>query len=716
MRSLLASMSRGLSVRPTRAGRRRAPAHSRPAASGAAALFQPLEGRVLFSAGRLDTTFGGGDGKVLSTTGFGFETHAAPVPGGGWVVAGAVRNDDGTSDFGVRRYGADGSLDTSFGRGGADGDGAVTVDFGADSAAPQAIVVAPDGKIVVAGIRSTTEILQRALLLARLNADGTPDASFGSDGKVATTFGGERIGVGGVEVQPDRRIVVAGEKDSSPFVARYTVAGAPDPSFGGGDNSGTGYTQFDFFEDSGAELHDVALAPGGKVVAVGEVGVGPHGGDGKQLLVLRLTPEGFPDPTFGGGDVGRTGYGQYDIGLFANGTAVLPLSDGRIVVGALDAEDANDGDINDMAQLHRLSADGRSDTLLPSPHMTEVADLALTPAGGFLAAGTRGGNFALSAYRADGTRDSVFGDAAVADFGGNDVADRVVMRKDGHVDVAGFKDFDFAVARYVGTATTTPPGQVVYQAESARLSGATVAKDNAGYTGSGYADFQHASGDFIEWTVNAPAAGSYRLTFRYANGGATDRSLELKLNGSLAKSHLSLPPTGGWAKWGAVSVDFPLRLGSNTVRLTSNGFNGPNVDSLAVAQVPGSTQDRTLQAEEARVTGASVSHSNAGYTGTGYVDFNHASGDAIEWDVTLTEEAQYSFDIRYANGGSTERPLSLEIGNVTSYRLPFSPTGSWGKWGLTGASLRLAAGTYHIRLSSIGFNGPNVDALIVHEV
>jgi hypothetical protein len=274
---------------------------------------------------------------------------------------------------------------------------------------------------------------------------------------------------------------------------------------------------------------------------------------------------------------------------------------------------------------------------------------------------------------------------------------------------------EFALARYVGTFVATP-SPVVYQAESARLSGATDARDNAGYTGTGYADFQHSSGDFVEWTVNAPAAGSYRLTFRYANGGATDRSLELKLSGSLAKSHLSLPPTGGWTKWNTVSVDFPLHLGANPVRLTSNGFNGPNIDSLAVAPVPGSVQDRTFQAEDGSVVGASISHSNAGYTGSGYVDFNHVSGDSVSWTVTLAEEAQYIFDIRYANGGSTGRPLNLEIGNEPAFQLPFSPTGSWGKWGLTGASLRLAAGTYRITLSSIGFNGPNIDALIVHKV
>jgi uncharacterized protein YegP (UPF0339 family) len=257
---------------------------------------------------------------------------------------------------------------------------------------------------------------------------------------------------------------------------------------------------------------------------------------------------------------------------------------------------------------------------------------------------------------------------------------------------------------------------VVYQAESARLSGATVARDNAGYTGTGYADFQHASGDFVEWTVNAPAAGMYRLTFRYANGSATDRPLQLKLNGTASSIRLSLPPTGGWTKWNTVTRDFQLRLGDNTVRLTTVGFNGANIDSLAVAPVPGTTQDRTFQAEDASVTGASISRSNAGYTGTGYVDFNHTTGDAIDWTVNLAETAQYSFLFRYANGGGTNRPLKMIISGASSFTLQMDPTGSWSKWGLTGASTTLTAGTYHIRLETMGFAGPNVDALIVHKV
>src|SRR6185436_4510280 len=90
-----------------------------------------------------------------------FGTAAAAAPDGSVVVVGSSSNND----FLTVRYTADGRLDPTFGRGGADGDGAVTTDFW-DADRPAAVAVAPDGKIVVGGG-------DPSILLARYNADGT---------------------------------------------------------------------------------------------------------------------------------------------------------------------------------------------------------------------------------------------------------------------------------------------------------------------------------------------------------------------------------------------------------------------------------------------------------------------------------------------------------------------------------------------------------------
>jgi predicted alpha-1,2-mannosidase len=125
-----------------------------------------------------------------------------------------------------------------------------------------------------------------------------------------------------------------------------------------------------------------------------------------------------------------------------------------------------------------------------------------------------------------------------------------------------------------------------YEAEDAVLSGVIAASGGLGFTGAGYADYQNASGDYIEWTVNAATAGTYTLLFRYANGSTTDRPLEVKVNGALVSSGLSFPVTGAWNNWNTVSISAALNVGNNTIRTTATGSSGGNIDHLIVKGGP----------------------------------------------------------------------------------------------------------------------------------
>ncbi len=111
--------------------------------------------------------------------------------------------------------------------------------FGGDRSA---MALQPDGKIVMVGGTFTD------FILARFNADGSVDTSFGIDGKVTTDMGGgpfEQEEALGVAIQGDGKIVVVGHTSipTSPpaprlpptfALARYTSDGKLDPSFGNG--------------------------------------------------------------------------------------------------------------------------------------------------------------------------------------------------------------------------------------------------------------------------------------------------------------------------------------------------------------------------------------------------------------------------------------------------------------------------------------------------
>ncbi|MGX5771620.1 carbohydrate-binding protein [Microbacterium trichothecenolyticum] len=136
--------------------------------------------------------------------------------------------------------------------------------------------------------------------------------------------------------------------------------------------------------------------------------------------------------------------------------------------------------------------------------------------------------------------------------------------------------------------TTTSPGppfpgpDQTLQAEDAAMFGAQVATNWSGYTGTGFWNPLHASGDWAEWNVDVASAGEHTLIFRYANGGTTNRPMSVAVNGSVVATP-AFAPTGGWSTWKYQSVVVHLEEGNNAVRITNTGSRGPNVDYLGVS-------------------------------------------------------------------------------------------------------------------------------------
>ena len=123
---------------------------------------------------------------------------------------------------------------------------------------------------------------------------------------------------------------------------------------------------------------------------------------------------------------------------------------------------------------------------------------------------------------------------------------------------------------------------VTYEAEAATLSGAVVASNQAGYTGSGFADYINASNDYVEWTVNVANAGTHALDFRYANGGSANRPLSVSVNATVVNASVAFNPTGTFHTWATTTLNVTLPAGVVKIRATATGASGPNIDSLTV--------------------------------------------------------------------------------------------------------------------------------------
>ncbi len=296
-------------------------------------------GIVLDHAGRA-----AGDGYVEAKECVAVDAQGRVLLGAPTRVTGAGEgNLIGEIDGVVTRYLPDGSRDASFGDG-----GAVRINVpGVGWGRVQDLAVTPDGRIVVNSALNVSDrvfaqdAIGTGFHLVRLHDDGSFDPTFGTGGQVRTEIAGLTptdmvlLGDGSVVVGGT---VANGREDDAHLhphpgvLARYTAAGALDPSFGG---AGTGV--FDITDDVAHRFSfgGLAAAPDGKLIVVGShVEPGPDGtipafGEHHDLgaAVLRFNPDGTLDADFGTG-----GRQVMTTGVFMSGDSVVALPDGSAVV------------------------------------------------------------------------------------------------------------------------------------------------------------------------------------------------------------------------------------------------------------------------------------------------------------------------------------------------------------------------------------------------
>ena len=102
---------------------------------------------------------------------------------------------------------------------------------------------------------------------------------------------------------------------------------------------------------------------------------------------------------------------------------------------------------------------------------------------------------------------------------------------------------------------------------------------------------------------------------------------------------------------------------------------------------------------------------NSGYTGTGYLNLDNATGSSAVFDLRVTETATDTILLRFANGDAAGRPVSLAVnGEISIASLDMPATGSWTTWQLLEVPLRLTAGQNFLEITSLTGNGAaNID-------
>ena len=198
---------------------------------------------------------------------------------------------------------------------------------------------------------------------------------------------------------------------------------------------------------------------------------------------------------------------------------------------------------------------------------------------------------------------------------------------------------------------------VVLEAEDATIVGGQVASNHVGFTGSGFVDYVNPTGDYVQWTVEVPSAGSYTLGFRYALGSSTTRPLEVKVNGSTVASSLAFTTTGSWTTWQTKTLSVNLTAGENTIRAIATGTSGANMDHLRVSA------ENTNAMAKARPSKQSVEQDLSDLL----VFPNPATDELFVRQSTLTDEAQFQL---ISVSGKVISIQAIREGTVTKLRLP----------------------------------------------
>ncbi len=556
--------------------------------------------------GSLDNSFGNGGIVAASVGNRNLASGIAIQADGKIVVAGFSGSSRSVGSFAVVRYETTGALDTSF-----DGDGKVIIDMGNFNSAND-LVIQPDGKIVVVGASGVQAIGNLAFAVARLNSDGSLDASFDGDGRVITSLGSfSYTGAVAVALQTDGKIITAGHSGSSYSTAdfalvRYNVDGSLDASFDGDGKVITAVSS-DF---DGAFA--VAVQTDGKIVATGNTDGSPD-----MMAVVRYNINGSLDTSFDGDGIVLTP-GIDMAGDSDYAPSVVIQSNGKIVVSGTIQPDFALVRYNPNGSLDTsFGGDGIVTTNFNQPSWgAAVGGLAIQPDGKIIAAGSLGDpfkSFFIAVARYIG--DTVVSNRKQFDFDGDGKADVSVFRPSDRVWYLLRSSSGFTAAQFGSPTDRIAPADfdgdgrtdiavfrdgVWYWLNSSNGSFNAVQFGTAGdvpvpadYTGDGSGELAvYRSG--IWYTLNLANNQFQGVQF----GIASDKPVPADYDGD-GKTDIAVVRQGGgvsiWYILGTSRGFYGLQFGTDTDKPVSADYDGDGKADVAVYRngfwyVLGSTQ------------------------------------------------------------------------------------------------------------------------------
>ena len=412
------------------------------------------QGKVirLNSNGTFDTNFDGDGIKTInSISGITFGSFRNIVIQSNGKILISTTTETGTtdSDFAMIRINTDGTLDLSF-----DTDGLKTIDFGGNDS-QTGMTLQANEKIIVTGYSGTN------LNIARLNTDGSLDASFGVAGKQTIAIGSQYPYFSSVKVQSNNRIVVGTFIGGvgggySFYLLGLKANGTLDPTF-----NGTGVVQTDFDNNASTNdyINDIEILSDDKIIVSGIYITG----NVYNTAIAQYLPTGSLDNSFNGN-------GKLTFLSGGIGNTIKKQTDGKILVNFSINSSFKLARIHDVVNFN--SNKGKMITQIGNGN-DQANAVAIRPNGKIIAGGyafnaingSSNNDFALIGYNADGSLDYTFGSNGIVKTEisalSNDQIKAIAIQADGKIVAAGTTGVstlsNYAIVRYLADGSGLDP-------------------------------------------------------------------------------------------------------------------------------------------------------------------------------------------------------------------------------------------------------------------
>jgi uncharacterized delta-60 repeat protein len=638
----------------------------------------------------------------------------------------------------ITRYQTDGAVDNSFGS-----NGTLVYNSADGLYRPMDVQLGAGDKMYIAG--RTEPSAGNAYGVLRLNANGSLDGSFGSNGKaVINVSGGEELNPMGMALDAMGRVLMTTGIGPNIYVFRLTAGGQPDNSFSG-DGTAVGN-----YPNGVEDAWDVVAHPDGRVLVSGTV-TNTVFSNGQNVVqydpaVFAFSSTGDVINSFGANGVQSIVTGS--VNDEARNIAIEPGTNNIVVSGSQVL--LNDGD-QTLVYVARWLPDGTPDNSFSGDAIWWAVvqsgrawgtDLGIQADGKILMSATRlcdgfcsfPGRLDILLYRltSAGTPDASFAANGFVELNYAPFIDPNV--NPGSIDVGGSfaaqgnKLIVAGMSRHQGVTrdlllrlnTTSPivtknppaPPPVNYTAIPAKIEAEAynamngVLLENTSDAGGGQNVGWQDNGDWMEYNINVPADGDYRISCRVASMFTGQKFNVLVGSGPIAYD-LTVPNTGGFQNWTTIATDIYLRAGQQTIKIqTSNNAGGWNLNWFRIDPRPTpylvSGIPQKLEAENFRESseiqleptidvggGEQVVFYEDNEYPSQYIRFNNYSSP-------VTGSVLMRFRVASPVNGAS---IGIIVNNGGTYSVDVPNTGGFNNWQTVSVIVPLVAGGSDIRIT-----------------